>query len=51
MFKRIPWDDVLADLRIAGLILLAAGAVILVARMIAMRRDESDKLSRMPLDD
>jgi hypothetical protein len=51
MFKRIPWDAVLSDLRVAGLLLLTIGAVILIARMVSMRREEADKLAAMPLED
>lgn len=51
MFKRIPWDTVLADLRVAGMVLLTVAFLILLVRMISMRRDEADKFAKMPLDD
>lgn len=50
MFRRIPWDEVLTDVRIAGMLLLAVGAAFLVARLLRMRRDETDRLAAMPLD-
>lgn len=51
MFKLIHWDGALTDLRVAGLLLLSLATVILIARVVAMRGEEADKLARLPLDD
>lgn len=50
MFRRIPWDEMISDIRIAGLFLLGVGSILLVARLLRMKRDEIDRRASMPLD-
>ena len=50
MFRRIPWDDLLADIRVLGLLLLCVGAAVLVARLVRMSRKEIEERASLPLD-
>lgn len=50
MFRRIPWDELITDIRIVGIFLLMIGGAFLVARLLRMKRAEIDRRAAMPLD-
>ena len=51
MFRRIVWEELMADLQTAGLILLGVAIGILLARVLTAPEDEVKGLSELPLND
>jgi hypothetical protein len=51
MFRRIVWEDLLQNLQVAGLFLLAVATVLLLARLLTTPQEETRRLAELPLSD
>lgn len=51
MFRRIIWEDLLQNVQVVGLFLLAVATVLLLARLLTTPDEETRRLAELPLSD